>query len=83
MNTDTNKNMYYVIAFVVIGALVWAAFMWMTGPVETPQSPTTTSTVGTNTTTQETASSTQSVTYFVPEKDETLSCNGENMDSVG
>ncbi len=83
MDANTNKNVYYIIAFVAIGAFVWAAFMWMTAPVETPQSPTSTSTTDASTSTQGTSSSTQPITYLVSEQDETLYCNGDDMDSDG
>ncbi len=85
MNTDTSKNVYYIMVFVVIGVLVWAAFMWMTAPAELPQSPTPTSTTGANTSTQEgsVSSTQQSITYLISEKDETLYCNGEDMNSEG
>jgi hypothetical protein len=85
MNTDTKKNVYYVVAFVVIAAVVWATFMWMTDSVETPKSTTPSSTISSNTTTQEevVSSTQQSVTYLISEQDETLYCNGDDMDSDG
>lgn len=83
MNIDTNKRTYGVIVSVVAAILIWFGYMWMNAPVEPLPSSTSTSTVGVNTSTEEVGSDMQSITYLVSEQDETLYCNGDDMDSDG
>jgi len=85
MNADTKKNVYSVIVLVVVGLLIWAAFLWITDPLDSSVSITPTSTIGINTSTEEgvVSSTQQSVTYLISEQDETLYCNGVDMDIEG